>query len=473
MKESLKAKIKEERDQMRESVRQELIQEHSAELQKLRDEHDAGVSKLKEEHRAELDRLTKEGGVALEKAEGASPAVKSESTASGAAEWPTEEQVLSLMKTNQRVRGIVNNNINKRVSLETEKLQKAFAEKDEEIAKLKEAQTTATGDEEKKELRKKLETAEKEKETIRLAAEQEGKKAKVQANIMGIAQAKLAVVRKAVQETPEKPVKEVWEVADKAKPTPKPVPGNAPPSSPATAVAPKPTVAPSPTPASAVPATPAQTEEMSEEEKIRQRQQRFGTGPLSPAQAQASPRAGSFGQPSVPAAATTTTLQQAAPATGGTFGQPSQVASTGALGQPARRPSTSSIPGPNPQAPAFTPNADGSTQAPQQNAGTGPAALHGIARGGGIPRGGATRGGGQFQIQGAATAQQNQSNPSAAPRGGGPQSGIPRGGPGGIGRGGRGGGPPRGGANAGQKRPHDGGESGDGKRMRGGGPGGS
>lgn len=456
MKNSLRQKLRDEREQIRESTRQELIQQHSAELQKLRDEHEAAISKLKEEHQAELERLTKEGGAAIQKAEDASSAVKPEQTSTDTAEWPTEEQVLQLMKTNQRIKNIVNNNINKRVNLERESHQKAVAEKDEEIAKLKEAHGSATDDNEKEELRKKLEAAEEEKkEAVRLAVDQQIKKASVQVNMLGIAQAKVGYVRKAAQETPEKPVKEVWELADKAKPPPRPAPiGTTPTASPMTS-APKPAPAvSSPAQAQTPSAVKTESQETTEEEKIRQRQQRFGTGPISPAQAQGSPRAPSFGQPSAPVSGG---LSQPTPPT--TFGQPSQ---------PARRPS-STIPGPNPQAPAFTPNATDSTQQSQQNVGTGPAALRGLARGS-IPRGGTIRGGGsQFQIQGAAAAQQNQQPGAPAPRGG-AQSGIPRGG-GNVGRGGgRGGGPQRGGASAGQKRPNEGGETSDGKRMRGGGP---
>ncbi|KAK3724794.1 Protein mlp1 [Vermiconidia calcicola] len=496
MKSNLRQRMKEEREKIREGMRQELIEEHSTQIQKLNEEHDAAVAKLKDEHKAELDRLANEGGAAVEKAESDTPAVKSEQASS---EWPTEFQILDMMKNNARIRGVFNKNVTQRVRNETEKLHNLVAEKDEEIAKLKEAQGVATGGEDKDELQKRLEAAEEEKkelqqkldaaedqknelqqkwdaaeeqkkelqkkigttegdkkEAVRLAVENEGKKSKVQVNMLGIAQAKVAVVRKAAQETPEKSVKEVWEVADKAKPAPKPAAAGGPTASPAP-TAPKPAVPESPSQAQGTPAAPSQTQELSEQERILQRQQRFGTGPANGTPTPPS-RPGSFGQPSAPAASA-----QSTPATGGTFGQPSQSVSSGALGQPPRRPSMSSTPGPNPNAPAFTPGGQ------QQNIGTGPAALRGAlsnARGG-IPRAGGAAGrpnSGQFQIQGAASGQQqNQQTPPAGR--GGVSSGIPRGGAGrgGPQRGGGGGG----GANAGQKRPHDGGESGDGKRMRG------
>jgi nucleoprotein TPR len=447
MKGQLNKKLKEDREKIRESVRQELVEEHSTELQKLRDEYEATITKLKEEHQAELERLAREGGAAVQKAEGASGTTSTEQ------EWPTEQQILESIKSNQRVRGIFNNNLTKRVNAETEKLQKTIAAKDEEISQLKEAQTTATGDEEKDELQKKLDAAEEDKkEAVRNAVEQESKKAKVQVSMLGIAQAKVGVVRKAAQETPDKPVKEVWDVADKARPAPpKPTTGGAPPSSPATA-APKPATEPPAVSAQPSSDASAPSQDLTEEEKIRLRQERFGTG--SPTAALQPPaRTGSFGQPSAPVSGIP------APGAGGTFGRPSQVGTTGAMGQPARRPSmTNNTGAPNPQAATFTPT------------GTGPAALRGLAQGS-LPRpGGARQGSNQFQIQGAA-AQQNPTPATGAPRGGAQGSGIPRGG-GNIPRGGRGGVQRGGGGNAGQKRPHEGGDAGDGKRMRGGGPGG-
>ena len=459
MKAKLNQKLKEEREQIRQHVRQELIQEHSAETQKLREEYEATIAKLKEEHQAELSRLSQEGSAAVQKAADANTEVKAEPT-SDPDGGPTENQILDAMKSNQRVRTIVNNNINKRVISETEKLNKTIAAKDEEISQLKEAQTNATSDIEKEELRQKLQAAEEsKKEAVRLATEQESKKAKVQLSQLAMAQVKIAYVRNAAKTTPELSVGGVWEEADKQRPQPKPAPGQAVPSSPAVA-APKPSTD---TPvASAQPSSEpsAQSQDLTEEEKIRQRQQRFGTG--SPTTSKP-PTAGTstFGRPSAAPSGLPT-----APTTG-TFGRPSQAGTTGSLAQPPRRQSMTSNTGtPNPQAATFTPNTD----ATRSNIGTGPAALRGLAQGG-LPRPPARQGSGQFSIQGAANQQAPPQAPAAPVQRGGAQSGIPRGG-GGIPRGGRGG-APRGGANAGQKRPHEGGDSGDAKRTRGEGPGGS
>ena len=462
LKTSLRNKLKEERDQMRSTVRQELVEEHSAELQKLKGEHEAAVAKLKQDHQAELERLTKEGGAAVAKAEDTT-AVKSEPTST---EWPTEQQILELMKTNQRVKGIFNANINKRVAVEVETLKKAATEKDEEIARLKEAQTSAdnagASEEEKSEITKKLAAAEEQKQqAVAKAVEQESKKAKVQVSMLNIAQAKITAVKKAVQETPEKAVKEVWEVADKVKPVPKPAAAAASTpvassSSPA-ATAAKPAMPSSPAQAqpqteavaSAAPTAPtASAQDLTEEEKTKQRQARFGTGPPDVAAQTGS----MFGQPSAPSSG----IQPPATTTA-SFGQPSQA---GPLGQPARRPSNAGVP----SATGEGPGQQMTRRTSQQNARGGSA----LPRAGGAAGRGGAAAAAPSQIKGAAVGTQ----PDSTPQRGGSQSGLPRaGGAAGRGGGGRGGGPPRGGSGpAGQKRQHDGGnERGDEKRTRGGG----
>lgn len=444
----------------------DLQEQHSTELQKLKEEHETAIAKLKEEHAAELEKFTKDGNAAIVKAESAEtekPA-STESASSSAASvgadgvpQVTDEQMVALMKTNPRAKGIMNNNINKRVESQTAPLYQTIKEKDEEIAKLKEALEAAeakaastmspvaapaapdTGDTEAlhkqiEDLKQKLAAAEKEKQAaVQQATATADKKASLQANMLRNVQAKLDVVRKAAQETPDKVVKEVWGVANAAKPAPAaPKPAAAGAASPAT---PKPAEATPASPAPKADAPPAEatlaaapTQPQSEADKIAQRQARFGTSGIQ------APRAasGTFGQPS---------------ATPSTFGQPSQM---GALAAPARRASMN-VGGPamNANAQAFTPGGnDGSA-----NVGTAPAALRGLSGGnrggGGIPR---------ANFQGAR---------------GGAGSGIPRGGAGvgaaGSGGRGRGGGGP-GAGNAGQKRAH-GGEDGGGdvKRSRGGG----
>jgi len=428
LKESLKRQLREKKEAYQNEARQELLTQHSAELQKLKEEHEATIARLTEEHQVELTKL--------QKADGTEGVVKAETTADGTFD-PTHEQVEDLVKNNQRVRSILQNNIRKGIAAETEKLHKTIADRDEELSKLKEAQGNAGSDAEKEEIAKQLQAAKQDKENaVRQAVENAEKKARVQVSQRDMAQAKIQVVSKAALETPDKPVKEVWEIAKVAKPAPKqPAP-------------------PSPAQTLEFSSQAQQTPEQTEQAKLIARQQRFWTG-----SAQAQREASSSGQPS--------TLPSAAHSNAVT---------------PAGQPTPNGGTPPNPQAPVFMPGADASANPlpPRPNFVTGPAALRGtssaIPRGSsGLPRGPGAAGRGGISIQGAANAQQPQ-QPQASYRGG-LQSGLPRGGSN-IGRGGRGaqGSMPRGGGgagNGGQKRQYEGGPGGDEKRMRGGGgPGG-
>lgn len=495
MKNNLVRQLKEGREKIHEEltaeIRQQLVSEHEVEIQKLKDEQAATIETLKKEHQAELERLSKEGNAAVQQAQSKEQAsVKAEATPS---EQPqanglpdiTDDQAMELLKTNARLRAIFTNNVKKSTGKETEALNQKIAEKDAEIARLTSELESAraaiaslaggsgdapeTSSAEIAELKSKLENAQKEKEAaVKQATDNAEKKAKVQISQRDMAQAKIAVVVKAATETPEKGVAEVWEVAKTAKPVPKAAPAT-----------PKP-AAVAPPPATQVPAAIAQPQLNQEDEqaKLQARQARFG--------ASGAPSPGTFGQPSTPA----TGMQGAQASGASTFGQPSQPS----FGQPSQTPQTfNNTPGmqqqqlgrpgfpqggagtpPNPNAPAFTPNA-GAPAAEGANkpaVGTGPAALRGISSGipapGGsrLPRGGPSgigRGGppaGQgLNIQGAA----------AGGRGG----GLPRGGGAsfiGRGRGGGRGGPAGAGAQ-GMKRGLDGAPGGgDEKRMRGGGP---
>ena len=458
--ESMKTRLN-DRLKVEKAKTDELQEQHSTELQRVKDEYEAAIAKLKEEHAAELEKFTKDGNAAIVKAESADtlqPPTSIESNASAVstatsvsadgAPPVSDEQMMALMKTHPRAKVIMNNNINKRVESQTAPLQQTIKEKDEEIAKLKEALEAAEakassapatapaagkGDGDKdalakevEDLKQKVDAAEKEKQAaVQQATATADKKATLQANMLRNVQAKIDVVRKAAQETPEKVVKEVWDIANAAKAAPTPAKPATTPAGGAGSPAPK---APDAAPASPAPAqtqqpeatpadatTQAPTQPQTDAEKIAQRQARFGTSGI---QAPRTVSGGTFGQPSQ------------AGATPSSFGQPSQ---TGGMAAPARRASMSTGGGPamNASAQAFTPGGPG---------GRG---------GGGIPR--ANFAGG---------------------RGGAGGSGIPRGGGGGPGPASRGGGR-GGGGNAGQKRAHGGDHEsgGDAKRSRGGGPG--
>ncbi|KAK4897147.1 Protein mlp1 [Elasticomyces elasticus] len=483
LKQNLKRQLSEGRDRQRSEATEDLITQHAAEVQKLKEENETAVRQMREAHAAELERLSKDGSAAVQRAGSeAVESIKPEETIEVAGVQVSDAQMLELLKTNERAKTILRNNITKGVEKGTEQLKQSIKEKEEEIEKLKEGQTQAqlstssSGGEEKiaelqtqldeavkarDELQVKLDAAQKEKEAaVARAIDTAEKKTKVQLSMRDRYMAQINAVKKAVADTPEKPVKEVWEVAQEAKPSPPkvvpPVVATGSASSPAqqkpaTGVPPSPSIAQAPTaPATQRQQSPFQTEA----DKMKARQERFGPVPSGPASA--TPAAPAFGQ-------STGTFGKPS-----TFGQPSQ---SGPLAQPARRLSSQQGPSsPNPQAPAFTP------AAPRSNIGTGPAALRNLASA--LPRPGgsvATRGGrggsNGISIQGAAAAAQQHNDQGGNQRGG-MQSGLPRG-PG-IPYG-RGGGRGRGGlGNAGQKRPYDGdGGAGDGKRTRGGGPGGA
>lgn len=482
MKANLTRQLKDEREKMRieltAETRQQIVAEHEVEIQKLKDEHAATIQTLKTEHQAEIERLTKEGAAAVQQAKDAEEATKAEGMSpSGAGATATQEpvtaatfdfnhlsddQAMDLLKNNSRVKQIFLNNVKKTSAKENEQLSTKIAEKDAEIARLtteletaQKAQPAGEGapanTAEIEELKAKLESAQAEKEAaVKQAVESAEKKAKVQISQRDIAMAKIGVITKAANETPEKPISEVWEVAKTAKPAPKPAPGPAKPAGAASPAQPAPA-----SPAVASPIAGPSSALGNDQAKLQARQERFGavTG-ATPA---------TFGQPSAPS----------------TFGQPSQPSfgqpSAPALQQPARRPSGQAGTPPNPQATAFTPGAGVAANDAKPAVGTGPAALRGLsgtgipAPGGSrLPRGGATTGIGRGGPQGL--------NIQGAARGGIQQSGLPRGG-GGQQQGGRGGRGGRGGGqgqNQGVKRTFDGaGGGGDEKRQRGGGGGGS
>jgi nucleoprotein TPR len=314
---------------------------------------------------------------------------------------------------------------------ELQQLQQIIIEKDAEIKTLKEAleklpnqggDSTESDKASRQALEQQLQTANDEKEAaVKTAVDNLEKKFKVQLTQRDIAQAKLVAVQKAVQETPEKPIKDVWEVASKARPVPK-----------AATVAPNLTAtssSPATAPASANPPVPSSP---------------------SAAQSQPSPFQTSFAQSSKPVNAAP---NPQAP----TFNPNASVSSAPGATIPAA--STNSQVRPNSNAPARPPSS-------------------GIP-----PPGGAPAGSKLPRIPTAPPSRQTSIGGPAGLQLAGGHAGLPSRGnftASGIGRGGgiRGGGSMRGGrgaanaANAGQKRAHDGVEPGgnDSKRTRGGGP---
>lgn len=186
----------------------------------------------------------------------------------------TEAQARHLVQKNETVRNILRNNIrnavdktreslkqeiaasqviantssstNDETTSKNEEVEKTFEIEKEAIIKQKEEEFAAAKESMTKEFEAKLEAekqaiaAQKDQEILEFSEESEKKIAEQVANAQALAekrsavkfnmadnrakmaQAKIDIVRKAAEETPEKPVKEVWDVAKDAKPIPQP-----------------------------------------------------------------------------------------------------------------------------------------------------------------------------------------------------------------------------------------------------------
>ncbi|QKX63321.1 uncharacterized protein TRUGW13939_10491 [Talaromyces rugulosus] len=352
----------------------------------------------------------------------------------------TESQVKDLVANNEVIKGIIKRNIQTQVNKvkaqmqqQEAQIQAATGPSPEAVAELEQKFA-----EERERLKRASDQATDEK--VKSAVELNDKKSAVKISMLEqrakVAMAKIVVVQKAASETPEKPVREVWEIAKDVKP---------PPATPA-----KPPVA---TPQKSTPATQGQAVQ-----------------PVAPAAAAPPPATPAAPQTPTPNAAAPSPFaaiqqnqpvqQQPAPpnpfaaiqqnqtqpqTTPNPFAQSQQTtaSSFAAIQQPQQQQQTAQTPQaqPNQPVPQNQPVALPGKPQPANNVGTGPAALKALQSGLPIPRG---RGGpgADGQQQGQQQHGQNQSQ-----RG----SGLPRGG-----RGGRGRGNQRGGGQAASPQAHDG-----------------
>ena len=434
MREQLSKKLKDGKDQLR--------QENEAALQALRTSHEQEMESLRQRHREELDELRRQeetkfsdfknsqSAESQPKEEAGDGSNKNEDQASNPAWTPTEAEVRSLVSSNAIVRGILRNNITTKVN------------------EAKTALTSQLKDEHGKELAARLAEAQTKLES---AVSMEGKKNALKINMLDnrskIAQLKLDIISKAANETPSRPVSEVWELAKSAKP-----------------------VSSTTGPSMASPKVQAPVQSGSTQQNTSVQQ-----AVTAPPQGPAPSSTAFFGQPTVitplQSSGTTAPNGQAPPS------QPLSFAGNAVRQNPAPNGPSSNAPGPGAaQAPSnqpFRPQAQGPASM-HPNAGTGPAALRGlqqsglpVARGGPNSRG--TRGRGQGQGAGRGgrggpqsvniSSQQNQQQtaPSPTQLSGAAKQFVPQG----------------------NKRPRDEGEggnqhgadSGNGKRIRGGGGG--
>lgn len=189
---------------------------------KLKDSFNSKLADIRASHRQEIEKLSS-GEVSVPLTPGAgveqTPATPSKALA-GLPEL-TDQQVRDLVQKNETIRTIVRNNIRNKVTQAEEKLkeeaQKAAKAHEEEVAALRKTQEE--------------ETAEKIKAALQLSEKKTAARLSMLETRLKTSAARLDVVSKAADETPQKPVVEVWEVAKTAKPpaaAPKPAAGTSP-----------------------------------------------------------------------------------------------------------------------------------------------------------------------------------------------------------------------------------------------------
>jgi len=506
MKSQLSAKLAEARTKFRdeaakehEEAMQTLQVEHEAAVQQLTAMHEAVLSDLRSQHVKQLEELNKEA--VLDAASQQTGDVKpieasqgtSESTAMteiDAGDSLTQKQVQTILSTNEFARAILLRNITKRLEQQAVKLNGEHAQAlDQQIAEARTKQEEILREEHEKLMLQKIEQLNNEHEQAgqakldeatagflksrEQAVTLEGKKWGAKISMLDTrsrtAMAKIEVVKKAAEDTPQKPVGEVWEIAKDVKAPPAPSvqpPATTPSSNTSTSTS------AAPPPYSTHPLqTPVKTAMQSPNVNIQPPAQTPGQSVAAPAVPNAS---AGHAAPTKP-----DNIPKEVPSGPGTSSQfanegTALAQSGGPLTQPA-------------QITSAMQNGNASARPPQAQQGTGPTTLRGmlaqssaIPRGGGIPRPGR---GGNFN---APQAQQGGLSIRGAAGGG------YRGGDGGGGRGrGRGGhhqspgGSPGDGRHmnagarqfvpGGNKRPREGSDGGPeglhGKRSRGGGDG--
>jgi nucleoprotein TPR len=173
---------------------------------KLKDSYNSKLAEIRAGHRQELEKLSS-GEVPVP----ATPVAGAEQTPTTPSKAPfdlldlTDQQVRELLAKNETLRTIVRNNIRTKVIQAEEKLKEETSKAYEEaVAALKKAQEE--------------ETAEKVKAAVQLSDKKTAARISMLDTRLKTSLVKIDVVSKAADETPQKPVVEVWEVAKSAKP---------------------------------------------------------------------------------------------------------------------------------------------------------------------------------------------------------------------------------------------------------------
>ena len=252
MRERLNARLREEKAKANEEMQAQL----GRDLQVEKETHEAEIQKLKAEHQKESEIVKQEAerlGQQIKTGPPQDAAVSSEpSTAqtNGAQTDPlpglSESTIKEALNANPVLKKIVGRNVHMRVEQMTNDLKTTITAQVEEEHKKQLADVQSKADAAKD-------------QAVMMESKKQAAKINMAENRLKTANAKIDVVDKAAQETPQKPVVEVWEIAKTAKPSVAP-PTKQPPASSAPASSPASTPA-KPTPATAQP--PATTNQSS------------------------------------------------------------------------------------------------------------------------------------------------------------------------------------------------------------------
>ena len=211
---TMKAQLSKKLTEGKTQIRQSLVAEHEQNIKKLKSEHDQTMEKLAARHRDEMEELRLNESTRFAKLQenwekerqtfknsNESADVKAEGETSRSPWQPSEAEARTFLQSNEVARSIIKKNIITQVN-------KA---KDELTTQLKEEHQKAMA-----------ESQNKANTTKEHAVMMEGKKTALQVNMANnkwrAAQYKVDLVGKAAQETPEKPIKEVWPTIKDAKP---------------------------------------------------------------------------------------------------------------------------------------------------------------------------------------------------------------------------------------------------------------
>ena len=215
---AMKANLTKRLTEGKNQIRQSLAAEHEQALQALRTEHEQEIERLRARHTDELEELRRNEESKFSKlreawekehqtaqAVNGQPGLKTEGETPPRSWQPTEAEAKTLVQSSEVVRGVLRKNVTTQVNKLKEEISAQLKEEHEKVL----AERIA-------EIQTKSNTAKDH------AVLMEGKKNALQVNMatnkMRIAQFKIDLVQKAAQETPQKPVGEVWIAIKDAKP---------------------------------------------------------------------------------------------------------------------------------------------------------------------------------------------------------------------------------------------------------------